>query len=114
MLAAGYGDNYYVSDSVYKLYTKELKQYCNAAPICYLLSPELTIMGTDVEPYSSGTSAVYQISQSLRGIKASTSFRFMARQAIRGQRGKPASKEFKDWYVSTYHINIDSLKRTSK
>lgn len=108
------GENYYISDSVYRLYSKELKKYCSEAPVCYILSPDLKIMGADVEPYSSGTSAVYQISEAIKGTKPSTSFKFMVHQALRSQKGKPVNKEFSDWYVNTYHVNVDSMIRMSK
>jgi hypothetical protein len=103
------GDNYYISDSVYKLYTKELNKYCNEATTCYILSPELKIMGTDVEPFSADQSAVYQISQSLRGTKPSRAFKYMARQIFRADKGKPVSKEFKEWYKDIYNKDFDSL-----
>jgi hypothetical protein len=103
------GDNYYISDSVYKLYSKELKKYCGEAPTCYILSPELRIMGTDVEPFSSEISAVYQLSASLKGTGSAKAFKEMARQMFRAEKGKPVSNEFKGWYKEVYNKDFDSL-----
>ncbi|RXK57859.1 redoxin domain-containing protein [Lacibacter luteus] len=104
-----HGTHYYINDSLYQIYEKDILKVAEAYPTYHLLNTEGEFLGFEIPAPSDGFLTEYIISNGLKNKTAKESAKYVIRETSK----ENPDPGFTDWFYQHYGISFADFKLKS-